>query len=82
VLHTFIDGEDITAPLVRTIDATEAAAPTAAAKAAADDDARDTDDAESTPAANMSTPAYTTRLPGVSANDMPGFRRHMYRTDI
>ena len=28
------------------------------------------------------TPEFTTRLPGVSANDMPGFRRHMFRTDI
>jgi hypothetical protein len=25
---------------------------------------------------------FTTRLPGVSANDMPRFRRHMFRTDI
>ena len=32
--------------------------------------------------ADTSSPAYTTQLPGVSANDMPGFRRHMYRTDI
>ena len=27
-------------------------------------------------------PEFTTRLPGVSANDMPRFRRHMFRTDI
>ena len=27
-------------------------------------------------------PEYTTRLPGVSAHDMPRFRRHMFRTDI
>lgn len=80
-LHTFIDDEDFRAPLVRTIDATASAAP-ARVTEAADDDAGDADEAETTPATDTSTPAYTTRLPGVSANDMPGFRRHMYRTDI
>lgn len=32
--------------------------------------------------ANQASPEYTTRLPGVSASDMPRFRRHMFRTDI
>lgn len=27
-------------------------------------------------------PEFTTRLPGVSASDMPRYRRHMFRTDI
>jgi hypothetical protein len=31
---------------------------------------------------DSSVPEFTTRLPSVSANDMPRFRRHMFRTDI
>jgi len=38
-------------------------------------------DADETPA-EQPAPEFTTRLPGVSANDMPRFRRHMFRTDI
>ena len=34
------------------------------------------------PVSDSKAPEFTTRLPGVSANDMPGFRRHMFRTDI
>lgn len=41
----------------------------------------ETEQAES-PVTDAKTPEFTTRLPGVSANDMPGFRRHMFRTDI
>ena len=81
VLHTFIAGNDISAPLLRTVDTAESAVPARAAEAADDDDS-EADEADTAPAADASTPAYTTRLPGVSANDMPGFRRHMYRTDI
>jgi hypothetical protein len=81
MLHTFIAGSDSSAPLVRTVEATEAAVSARAADAA-DENASDADETETTPAADAATPAYSTRLPGVSANDMPGFRRHMYRTDI
>ena len=81
VLHAFI-AEGDKAPLVRTVDATETTASTHVADA--DDksaqDAEDADDAGQQ--TDSSTPAFTTRLPGVSASDMPGFRRHMYRTDI
>ena len=81
VLYTFIVGNDVSAPLLRAVDTTEPVAPTRAAETA-DDDGSDGDEAETAPAPDASTPAYTTRLPGVSAKDMPGFRRHMYRTDI
>lgn len=27
-------------------------------------------------------PEFTTRLPGISASDLPRYRRHMFRTDI
>ncbi len=80
-LETFIAHKDTTRPLVRTVDASEAATPVKVA----DSDAERPEENEATkatPATDSSEPAYTTRLPGVSANDMPGFRRHMYRTDI
>ena len=80
VLQAFI-ADDAKAPLVRTVEASKAAVPAKASKADAETD-QDAEDQVSTPAADSSTPALTTRLPGVSANDMPGFRRHMYRTDI
>ena len=80
VLQAFIaDGAE--APLVRTVEASEPAAATQSSEADSQS-VRDSEEAVSTPASDSSTPAYTTRLPGVSANDMPGFRRHMYRTDI
>ncbi len=80
VLQAFI-ADDAKAPLVRTVEASKAAVPAKASKADAETD-QDAEDQVSTPAPDSSTPALTTRLPGVSANDMPGFRRHMYRTDI
>ena len=43
------------------------------------DEAVTADDADVTDSA---VPELTTRLPGVSVNDLPGFRKHMYRTDI
>ena len=77
VLTAFI-AEDTPAQLVRTVDAKEPAATPDA------DDTKSADSEESDSAAlsDSSVPAFTTRLPGVSASDMPGFRRHMYRTDI
>ena len=80
VLQAFI-ADDAEAPMVRTVEATRSATPAKGSKADAKSDL-ESEDASSTPATDSSTPAYTTRLPGVSANDMPGFRRHMYRTDI
>lgn len=32
--------------------------------------------------APLPAPEFTTRLPGISVNDMPRYRRHMFRTDI
>ena len=80
VLRAFI-ADDAEAPLVRTVDATESAVP-AQASDTDSDAASDTEEAVSAPASDSSAPAFTTQLPGVSASDMPGFRRHMYRTDI
>ena len=80
-LHAFIAGDEHTAPLVRTVEATKPVAPAKVTETSTDE-AVDSPEAEKTPATDSATPAYTTQLPGVSANDMPGFRRHMYRTDI
>ena len=80
-LQTFIAHKDTTAPLVRTVEATEAATPVKVSDNASER-SDEIEDAKATPASDSSAPAYTTRLPGISANDMPGFRRHMYRTDI
>jgi Tfp pilus assembly protein FimV len=51
-------------------------------EAAAKDKAQDTTEEVESPVSDTKAPEFTTRLPGVSANDMPGFRRHMFRTDI
>jgi hypothetical protein len=78
-LHALL-AEDAAAPLVRTVEATETATPAPATEA--DDKASLEAEKTVSDTADSSSPAYTTQLPGVSANDMPGFRRHMYRTDI
>jgi hypothetical protein len=80
-LRALIPGKDAAAPLIRTVDGAETAAPARATKSDADS-ASVRDQSDTTAATDASIPAYTTRLPGVSASDMPGFRRHMYRTDI
>jgi hypothetical protein len=49
---------------------------------AADEQAEETRAEAKSPVRDSAAPEFTTRLPGVSANDMPRFRRHMYRTDI
>ncbi len=72
--------EEATAPIVRTVEATETATQTQVSEA--DDKASVDVEEAASDTADTSSPAYTTQLPGVSANDMPGFRRHMYRTDI
>jgi len=84
-LRTLITtGTESLAPAIRTVEAHDAASPAttvidAEAVVNETDHANDSD-AVSTP--DSASPTYTTRLPGVSANDMPGFRRHMFRTDI
>ena len=79
VLTAFV-AEDAAAPLIRTVDTAESAP--AAATDADEKTAPDAEESEAATASDSSAPALTTRLPGVSASDMPGFRRHMYRTDI
>jgi hypothetical protein len=80
VLNAFI-AEDAPAALVRTVDTTEPA-PATPVSDADDETGPDTEETDNAATSESSAPAFTTSLPGVSVNDMPGFRRHMYRTDI
>jgi len=85
VLHTILEADQDRAPLVRTVDGNESVsqAPRADAETdRADSKINDGDQSVDSPVSDVTGPAYTTRIPGVSANDMPRFRRHMFRTDI
>jgi hypothetical protein len=80
VLHTFIASDySVVAPLVQTVERRENEDAAVATKAREGEDPIESDD-DTSPVAT--SPAYTTRLPGISPNDLPQFRRHMYRTDI
>jgi hypothetical protein len=86
-MDSFIATES-TETIARTVDAVE----TISSKPLADnalnqpasdaDDSTAADDSSAEDAKNPELTSRTSRLPGVSANDLPGFRRHMYRTDI
>lgn len=84
-LHAILDDADIQSPLVRAVDSGGPVAPGPVAdtgtKSTIDENA-DVSEADDPLLHDPSLPEFTTRLPGVSANDMPRFRRHMFRTDI
>ncbi len=82
-LQSFIVGDAAT--IARTVDATETLSSKPLADNALDQapaDAEDTPVADDSEVEEVANPRLTSRLPGVSVNDLPGFRRHMYRTDI
>ena len=84
VLHSFIE-RDAAAPVARTIDATETIRSRPIDSSGNEKSAAESEDLTSTDESDsIERPIseYTSRLPGISVNDMPGFRRHMYRTDI
>ena len=84
-LHAILETDDSRPPLVRTVDSSESASQAPLADADADqaeNKVDDTDRPAESPLSDTTGPAFTTRIPGVSANDMPRFRRHMFRTDI
>ena len=83
-LNEFVERSAATT-IARTIDASETISSRPLADAVSEKSASDTEELSSAekPESNDSAiPEYTSRLPGVSVNDLPGFRRHMYRTDI
>jgi hypothetical protein len=83
-LHAIIESGDPQTALVRTVEGNDTVS-----GALRDDtgiNAGDKSDQASkaveSPVSDSNVPELTTQLPGVSANDMPRFRRHMFRTDI
>ena len=84
-LQVILDDTNIQSPLVRTADSTESVTPAPVANTGTDstiEENGDVPEADNPSLGDFSSPEFTTRLPGVSANDMPRFRRHMFRTDI
>lgn len=84
-LEAILDVTDIQSPLVRTVDATESVTPAPVADNGAEstlEENGEVSEADDSSLRDSSSPEFTARLPGVSANDMPRFRRHMFRTDI
>ena len=55
---------------------------TTLAEATAKEQEQETTEEVESPVSDSKVPEFTTRLPGVSAKDMLGFRRHLFRTDI
>jgi hypothetical protein len=84
-LHAILDSTDIQSALVRTVDGSESvtAAPVAdTGSESTIEENGDVSEADDPSLRDPSSLEFTTRLPGVSAKDMPRFRRHMFRTDI
>ena len=84
-LHAILEnGDHSQAALVRTVEGNDTVS--RALRKDAGTDAGDKPDqvseAVESPVSDSNVPEFTTQLPGVSANDMPRFRRHMFRTDI
>ena len=81
-LHAFIEQDAAPATIAETVDASEtiqSSQPSATRIVANPDDPGPVEDREIKEAAQSE---LTTRLPGIAVNDLPGFRRHMFRTDI
>lgn len=84
-LQAILDSTDIQAPLVRTVDSIDSVTPAPVANTGTEstiEENGDASEADDPSLSDSSVPEFTTHLPGVSANDMPRFRRHMFRTDI
>jgi hypothetical protein len=84
-LHAILDSTDIQSPLVRTVNGSESVTPAPVADTGTESTIEDNGDVSEADDPSLRDPSsleFTTRLPGVSAKDMPRFRRHMFRTDI
>ena len=84
-LHSILGSDNANTPLMRHVEGNESVS----RPPLADSDADPTDgkadnshEAVDSPVGDSPVPKYTSQLPGVSASDMPRFRRHMFRTDI
>ena len=84
-LHAILDSTDIQSPLVRTVDGTESVTPAPVANTGTEstiEENGDMSEADDPSLRDSKSLEFATRLPGISAKDMPRFRRHMFRTDI
>ncbi len=84
-LQEILQADTAMSPFIRTIDSSDVVKPPALADAASEptiDELDSTSDAEDVVSTISERPEITTRLPGVSASELPRFRRHMFRTDI
>lgn len=82
VLHAFIERDAARSAEARTVDAKETLNSPPVTESRSSTDADDLASIESSESEDSPMPEFTTRVPGVPVNDLPGFRRHMYRTDI
>jgi hypothetical protein len=84
-VHAILDNASVASSTVHTTDSSEAVSPTPVADTTtrpADESPDAPVDADLTVIGHKAIPEISTRLPGVSASDLPRFRRHMFRTDI
>jgi hypothetical protein len=84
-LHAILGSDDAKAPLMRPVEGNDSVSRAPLADSGvdlADDEADSSHDTVDSTVSESPIPEYTSRLPGVSASDMPRFRRHMFRTDI
>lgn len=82
VLHAFIERDMAQSAEAQTVEATETLSSPPVAESMKDADAAKAEDLatiDDQELENSTMPAFTTRVP---VNDLPGFRKHMYRTDI
>lgn len=84
-LQEILHADTVMSPFIRTIDSSNVVTPPALADTASEptiDEHDSASDAEDVVRTTSERPEITTRLPGVSASELPRFRRHMFRTDI
>ncbi len=84
-LHAILASDNVRPSSIRIVEASETANPAPisdiGAKTGIGEHEKRTV-AEKASVRNSPLPQFTTKLPGIAANDMPRFRRHMFRTDI
>lgn len=84
-LHDILDSNDITPPVIRTIDSTESVTSAAVAGTHAKNSVTEHEklvSSEDSANRKAQVAEITTRLPGIPEGDLPRFRRQMFRTDI
>ena len=84
-LRAILESNNVRTSSMRTVEASETATPAPIAETGAQSGIEEPEEGAVVEKASVRIsplPQFTTKLPGVSANDLPRFRRHMFRTDI